>query len=164
MAELPTVGVENAATTDDAHFAVAIDFGTAGTGFAFSTFVNPTGTHIYQKWPGLVNGTSKTPTVLLLDPDGNFEAFGKKALDKYYNPKNLKYPKRVNDYYFFRQFKMALYDLQVIVLRNCIMDLCMVTIYLSVYNLFFAVLHVFIFLMICFYPARASPVAWPDQV
>ena len=114
MAELPAVGVEHAATIDYTHF-VAIDFGTAGTGFAYSTIAKPTDIHIYQNWPGLLNGTSKTPTALLLDPDENFEAFGKTALDKYYNPKNLKYPKRVNDYYFFRQFKMILYDLQVIV-------------------------------------------------
>jgi len=95
------------------HF-VAIDFGTAGTGCAFSSFNSPDEIRAYEQWPGLTPGTCKTPTVLLLDPYGNFDSFGKKALDKYYSLRRSRSSSIcIDDYYLFRQFKMTLYDLQV---------------------------------------------------
>ena len=112
MAELPESSVLKPG--DYTHF-VAIDFGTAGTGCAYSTFVKPE-IRTYEQWPGLTPGTCKTPTVLLLDPDEKFEAFGKNALDRYYRlnrSKPKREPKRVDDYYLFRQFKMTLYNLKV---------------------------------------------------
>ena len=111
MAELPESS--SLKSGDYTHF-VAIDFGTAGTGCAYSTFVkvNQPEIRTYERWPGLIPGTCKTPTVLLLDPDEKFKAFGKYALDTYYSL-NKSEPKRVGDYYLFRQFKMTLYSLQV---------------------------------------------------
>lgn len=118
MAELPESRLLKSG--DYTHF-VAIDFGTAGTGCAYSTFVKPD-IRPYEQWPGLTPGTSKTPTVLLLDPDEKFEAFGKNALDRYYSLNRSK-SKRVGDYYLFRQFKMSLYNVQV---TNYVIDCCRV--------------------------------------
>ena len=115
MAELPKISSLKS-RGDYTHF-VAIDFGTASTGCAYSTFVSVNQDEIrtYEQWPGLTPGTCKTPTVLLLDPDKNFEAFGKNALDRYYSLRRSRSrdPERVRDYYLFRQFKMTLYNLQV---------------------------------------------------
>ena len=103
---------------DYTHY-IAIDFGTAGSGFAYATRTNPDKPHVFNKWPGLTNEVYKTPTVLLIDPDGNLEAFGQEALNKYYNKRSLKFPDRFDDYYFFRNFKMVLYDKQVSTLCTC---------------------------------------------
>jgi len=61
------------------HFVVvAIDFGTTFSGYAFSFSQEPNSIHMMRKWeggdPGLVN--QKTPTCLLLEPDGTFHSFG----------------------------------------------------------------------------------------
>ena len=84
-----------------------------------ATRTNPDKPHVFNKWPGLTNEVYKTPTVLLIDPDGNLEAFGQEALNKYYNKRSLKFPDRFDDYYFFRNFKMVLYDKQVSTLCTC---------------------------------------------
>lgn len=61
------------------HFVVvAIDFGTTFSGYAFSFSQEPNSIHMMRKWeggdPGLIN--QKTPTCLLLEPDGTFHSFG----------------------------------------------------------------------------------------
>lgn len=61
------------------HFVVvAIDFGTTFSGYAFSFTQEPNSIHMMRKWeggdPGLIN--QKTPTALLLEPDGTFHSFG----------------------------------------------------------------------------------------
>ena len=92
---------------DYTHY-IAIDFGTAGSGFAYAACNNPDKLRVFSNWPGLNNEVYKTPTVLLIDPHGKLEAFGQEALNKYYSN-----PDQFDDYYFFRNFKMVLYDNQV---------------------------------------------------
>ena len=96
------------------HF-IAIDFGTSGTGIAvwgkaykeIEVYTNP-------KWvPGQKGVAVKCPTALLLDPDGEFEAFGLTAIENYQGKQGLRYPKKSEDYYFFNRFKMCLYDEKV---------------------------------------------------
>lgn len=93
----------------------AIDFGTTYSGYAFSF------KHDFQKEPtkiaanaAWVGGTAglmsmKTPTVLLLKPDQTFEAFGYEAENKYcalVDEGNCIH----KTYYYFRRFKMQLYN------------------------------------------------------
>ena len=96
------------------HF-IAIDFGTSGSGIAvwgrgykdIEVYTNP-------KWvPGQKGVAVKCPTALLLDPDGEFEAFGLTAIENYQGKQGLRYPKKSEDYYFFNRFKMCLYDEKV---------------------------------------------------
>ena len=63
---------------DYTHY-IAIDFGTAGSGFAYATCINPDKLRVFNDWPGLNNEGYKTPTVLLIDPHGELEAFGQEA-------------------------------------------------------------------------------------
>ena len=63
----------------DTHFVVAaIDFGTTYSGYAFSFTRDPDSIHMMRKWeggdPGVIN--QKTPTTLLLKPNGEFHSFG----------------------------------------------------------------------------------------
>ena len=94
---------------DYTHY-IAIDFGTTGSGFAYATRANLKKVRVFNQWPGLKPEDYKTPTVLLIDPDKNLEAFGQEAVNKYYDKKSLRHPDRFNDYYFFRNFKMVLYN------------------------------------------------------
>ncbi|XP_052089704.1 heat shock 70 kDa protein 12A-like [Mytilus californianus] len=87
----------------------AIDFGTTFSGCAFSTvqdFVtNPLKiTTIELDDENVVS--YKTPTVLLLDPEGRFHSFGSKAADHYVN---LAEKEEACKWYFFDRFKMQLY-------------------------------------------------------
>lgn len=101
---------------DYTHY-VAIDFGTSGTGIALSTAGNPDNIKVFSHWTALKIAIDiKCPTVLLLDPEGKFEAFGEEASTLYYTKRNLKYPDRVAEYYFFNQFKMSLYSREVCLL------------------------------------------------
>ncbi|XP_048744917.1 heat shock 70 kDa protein 12B-like isoform X2 [Ostrea edulis] len=101
---------------EDNHlFVVAIDFGTTYSGYAFSARgdfssdpLENIETNIWQSG-NLVS--HKTPTTLLLkhsEPDGRqeFVAFGYEAEDIY---SHLAEGER-DGYYYFRRFKMALYD------------------------------------------------------
>ena len=83
--------------------AVRIDFGTARTGYGFAfkhnqgeaifgcniflpasnVLIKPTTAKIHTKEPG-GQGAGKTNTVLLLNKDQEFKAFGSKALDAYF--------------------------------------------------------------------------------
>ena len=99
---------------DYSHF-IAIDFGTSGSGIAvwgkgyknIEVYTNP-------KWvPGQKGVAVKCPTALLLDPDGEFEAFGLKAIENYQGKQGLRYPNKSEEYYFFNRFKMCLYDEKV---------------------------------------------------
>ena len=93
---------------------VAIDFGTSGTGIAFSIASDPDNLKVFSQWTTKGTGVDiKSPTVLLLDPDQNFEAFGVEALEKYQAKRNLRYPDRVAEYYLFNRFKMSLYSREV---------------------------------------------------
>ena len=64
----------------DAPCVVAVDFGTAGTGYAYAFTANPT--EIKVKEPG-GQEPGKTLTCVLLDERGNYVAFGTKARDAF---------------------------------------------------------------------------------
>lgn len=92
----------------------AIDFGTTYSGYAFSTRYDfkrdPTNTFLKQ-W---VDPTSsmmynKTSTCILFTKEKEFSQFGFDAEAKYLD---LIFDKEQKDWYFFRRFKMSLYDLQ----------------------------------------------------
>lgn len=91
------------------HFVVvAIDFGTTYSGYAFSFTRDPDNIHMMRKWeggdPGVVN--QKTPTTLLLNPDGEFHSFGFTARDVYHDL-DAQEAKR---WMFFEKFKMTLHS------------------------------------------------------
>lgn len=92
---------------------VAIDFGTtySGFAFAFNHREGEGGIHMNKSW-GLDQGhaTLKTPTSLLLRPDGQFDSFGYDAEEKYANFTCGE----DQEYLFFKHFKMALHKSEVL--------------------------------------------------
>ena len=97
---------------DYTHF-IAIDFGTYGCGIAISTAAEKQDdVHVYSNW-GHSKVAVKCPTVLLLDDEGKFEAFGDEALKNYQSKSGLRRPEKVNEYYLFNRFKMCLYEEKV---------------------------------------------------
>jgi len=91
------------------HFVVvAIDFGTALSGYAFAFVRDPCrAIHMMRRWdggdPGVVN--QKTPTTLLLDPVGRFHSFGYTARDFYHDLDE----NEARQWMFFDKFKMTLH-------------------------------------------------------
>lgn len=88
-------------------YIIAIDFGTAYSGYAYS--VTPKEKEIepiLKKW-GQEEGldTPKTPTSILFDEHGEFMKFGYEAKAAYINVHGEEAKKQ----YFFENFKMALY-------------------------------------------------------
>lgn len=90
----------------------AIDFGSTFSGCAFSLI------HELESDPLRVNAPSwlsnntksnlfKTPTILLLNKEGNFVGFGSDAETAY---AELSEDGAQEDYFYFYQFKMLLYD------------------------------------------------------
>ena len=97
---------------EDKHFVVAaIDFGTTYSGYAFSFTRDPDSIHMMRKWEGGDPGVNnqKTPTTLLLKPNGEFHSFGFSARD-YYHDLEESEAKR---WYYFEKFKMSLHSSQV---------------------------------------------------
>ncbi|KAM4731308.1 heat shock 70 kDa protein 12A-like [Anableps anableps] len=88
-------------------FIIAIDFGTAYSGHAFSLTTREAEADIRVKMWGedLGQQTPKTPTCILLGEKEEFISFGYKAQTDYFRMKG-KYTK---DYFFFDNFKMSLY-------------------------------------------------------
>lgn len=93
----------------------AIDFGTTFSGFAFSFL------HEYKKDPLKISTKSwntgsgglvslKTSTCVLFDPTEKFNSFGYDAEEKY---SNLALDDNHHDWYYFRRFKMMLYNKMV---------------------------------------------------
>ena len=95
------------------HFVVvAIDFGTALSGYAFAFVRDPCrAIHMMRRWdggdPGVVN--QKTPTTLLLDPVGRFHSFGYTARDFYHDLDE----DEARQWLFFDKFKMTLHHADV---------------------------------------------------
>ena len=92
----------------EGHFVVvAIDFGTTMSGYAFSFVRDPGSIHMMRKWeggdPGVIN--QKTPTTLLLTPDGTFHSFGFTARDFYHDLDH----KEAKRWLYFEKFKMSLH-------------------------------------------------------
>lgn len=98
---------------------IAIDFGTYGCGMAVSTVVNPGNVHVYSNWVQSKNAV-KCPTALLLNDEGEFEAFGDRALYSYQTKNRLRRPEKADQYYFFYRFKMCLYDKVVLHVANVV--------------------------------------------
>lgn len=91
----------------------AIDLGTAFSGYAFSMKAefenNPLQINANQAWkPG--NTSIKCPTCILFDENKNVLSFGYDAEDDYMN---IVLDKTQNEYYFFKNFKMNLYKIEV---------------------------------------------------
>ncbi|WAQ99193.1 HS12B-like protein, partial [Mya arenaria] len=72
-------------------------------GYAFSFAHSPLEIKA-NYWP---DGSIKTPTVILLDPDGRFHSFGKEAMDKY---SSLLHTKEHKQWFYFDRIKMVLYE------------------------------------------------------
>lgn len=101
-----------ASMSAETHFVVAaIDFGTTYSGYAFSFTRDPDSIHMMRKWeggdPGVIN--QKTPTTLLLKPNGEFHSFGFGARDCYHDLEEGEAKK----WYYFEKFKMSLHSSQV---------------------------------------------------
>ena len=91
---------------------VAIDFGTtySGFAFAFNQKEGEGGIHMNKAWGNdQGHATLKTPTSLLLRPDGQFDSFGYEADEKYAN--FVRGEDR--EYLYFKQFKMTLHKSEV---------------------------------------------------
>jgi len=92
---------------------VAIDFGTtySGFGFAEANVLGESGIQVFRGW-GRGQGFSfyKTPTCLLLKPDGSFSKFGHAAVETY-----AKHLAKGNnkDFIYFERFKLVLYNTKV---------------------------------------------------
>lgn len=88
-------------------FIIAIDFGTAYSGYAFS--MTPRGTEIepfLKRWGKEVSmDTPKTPTCILFNEDKEFLKFGYEAKTVYIRMRGQEAKKS----YFFQNFKMELY-------------------------------------------------------
>ncbi|CAL1261544.1 unnamed protein product [Larinioides sclopetarius] len=86
---------------------VAIDFGTTYSGYAFSFTRDPDNIHMMKKWdggdPGVFN--QKTPTTLLLSPEGTFHSFGYSARDYYHDLDE----EEAKEWLYFEKFKMTLH-------------------------------------------------------
>ena len=99
-------------TSGEKHFVVAaIDFGTTYSGYAFSFVRDSDSIHMMRKWeggdPGVTN--QKTPTTLLLKPNGEFHSFGFGARDHYHDLEEAEAKK----WYYFEKFKMSLHSSHV---------------------------------------------------
>lgn len=98
--------------------AIAIDFGTTYSGYAFSDTIP--GTHLKrvnlltnQKWHSSTTAIEsiKTPTCLLLSKNKTTYAFDYEAEEKY---ESIVINGKADQYYFFQRFKMELHNNQVI--------------------------------------------------
>ena len=90
---------------------VAIDFGTTFSGYAFSFTRDANSIHMMRRWEGGDPGVSnqKTPTSLLLKPDGTFHSFGFGARDFYHDLDSNDSKK----WLYFDKFKMTLHGSEV---------------------------------------------------
>jgi len=82
----------------------AIDFGTTFFGYAFLIKVKG---GLSEDILGNGRGKEREPTCLLLKPDQTFAALGYKAVNEFYNDLDTDEQK---SHYYFRQFKMRLYE------------------------------------------------------
>ncbi|XP_062612427.1 serine-rich adhesin for platelets-like [Saccostrea cucullata] len=90
------------------HVVVAIDFGTTYSGYAYSFTRDPSHVHLMRKWeggdPGVIN--EKTPTSILLTPEGQFHSFGYSARDNYHDLGK----EEAKTWMYFEKFKMILHN------------------------------------------------------
>uniref|UniRef100_A0A2K6ENI1 Heat shock protein family A (Hsp70) member 12B n=2 Tax=Propithecus coquereli TaxID=379532 RepID=A0A2K6ENI1_PROCO len=95
---------------------VAIDFGTTSSGYAFSFANDPETIHMMRKWEGGDPGVAhqKTPTCLLLTPEGAFHSFGYTARDYYHDLD----PEEARDWLYFEKFKMKIHSATDLTLKT----------------------------------------------
>ncbi|XP_069130997.1 heat shock 70 kDa protein 12B-like [Argopecten irradians] len=92
---------------------VALDFGTTYSGYAYAFRrqfeANNLNVALNPAWTSTSDGllSKKTPTSLLLDPLGQFSAFGTKADDKF---AELAGENQHHGWFYFRRFKMKLHS------------------------------------------------------
>ena len=103
----------------------AIDFGTTFSGYAFSLRhefnADPLKANANQWTVGCRSSISlKTLTCVLFSPDKKFDSFGYEAEDKY---ANLALDDKHHDWYYFRRFKMLLYENRVSTQENWVTKL-----------------------------------------
>ncbi|CAC5372709.1 unnamed protein product [Mytilus coruscus] len=92
----------------------AIDFGSSDSGCAFSLCSDYKSNPLDIQTESLGgNGpeTQKSPTVVLMNPDGEFAAFGKKAEQQY---EELALDEEDKKWFYFRRFKMQLFTKKVL--------------------------------------------------
>lgn len=94
----------------------AIDFGSSDSGCAFSMRsdykLNPLNIH-REPLDGKGSATRKSPTIVLMNPAGQFAAFGEMARQQY---EELANDEKGNEkeWFYFRRFKMQLYTKKVL--------------------------------------------------
>lgn len=103
---------------------VAIDFGTTFSGYAFSFRDEYKRDRLkistkvwYDSLSTLVS--EKTSTCVLFDSKGNFHSFGFEAEEKYFS---LACDNNHHDWYFFRHFKMMLYNEKKMTIETPLLD------------------------------------------
>lgn len=92
---------------------VAIDFGTTFSGYSFSLrheYNNDPLKISIVRWVSDAGIFEKTSSCILFNAAGNFDSFGFEAEEKY---ANLSATNKHRDWYYFRRFKMMLYDKMV---------------------------------------------------
>lgn len=101
----------------------AVDFGTTYTSYAYSFKENPT-TIFCPYWKDLADLVSdKTQTSMLLDKQQQFVAFGYEAERKYLD---LVKDGNAKDFFYFKSFKMLLYDKIRIEVSISLKPLCLI--------------------------------------
>jgi hypothetical protein len=103
---------------NSALLAVAFDFGTTYSGYAFSFRNDPLNVQHNQGW---IAGSDrlisvKTPTCVLLNPSGQFDSFGYEAENNY---AILAENNKHHGWLLFRRFKMILHSSQVNLITKC---------------------------------------------
>ena len=103
----------------DYNHIIAIDFGTAGCGIAIKIANETIGKeiHVFQQWLPRKNSI-KCPTIILLNQNLDFVAFGSPARKIYYT-KLKKKPDEAKLCYLFEYFKMSLYTGKVAICIVC---------------------------------------------
>ena len=90
---------------------IAIDFGTTFSGYAFSMRSNKNDIVMNKNWGADVGFRSyKTPTSILLRPDGSTHSFGFQAENEF---TDLDEDERKEGYLLFQRFKMELFSHKV---------------------------------------------------
>ncbi|XP_013402235.1 heat shock 70 kDa protein 12A [Lingula anatina] len=86
---------------------VAIDFGTSFSGYAYSYTHEPSRIYMNKNWGNEVGcALYKTPTCLLLRPDGTLDSFGFEATEKYAEMEEEDCHK---EWFYFDRFKLKLH-------------------------------------------------------
>ena len=89
---------------------IAIDFGTSNCAVAYSAHSKKEDVFVVNEWNDGVSTHGKIPTAALFNHQEELVAFGNLAIKKYCE---LKEEEEDEEFYFFQNFKMELYDEKV---------------------------------------------------